>query len=250
MKRICELALLLLLIFPSVECSRDCTPSGPGDESPPPSRILFIGNSLTFYNGGVDTQLEGLLAASESFPMITAESSAFGGFTLQYHWYSSSTMDAIWNGNWDAVVLQEHSTRSITETENMYTYARLLDEKIGEAGAQTVFFMTWAPESDPDRIEDLDSVYTAIADELGTALAPVGRAWQRSLQEKPGLSLHDPDGLHPNHHGTYLSACVFYSVLWRQSPESNLFRGHSSITLEEREFLQRVAWETVQAEGE
>jgi hypothetical protein len=159
-------------------------------------------------------------------------------------------MNTIWNGNWDVVVLQEHSTRSITDTENMYTYARLLDEKIGEAGARTVFFMTWAHETNPEMIEDLDSVYTAIATELETVLAPVGRAWQLSLQENPGLRLHDPDGLHPNHHGTYLTACVFYSVLWRQSPEGNLFRGHSSITLEEREFLQRIAWEAVQAEDE
>jgi len=248
LRRSFGLALFILLSITPVECSRHSAPTGPEDEPAPPTRILFVGNSLTFYNGGLNTYLAGILSASDSLSMITAESSAFAGYTLQNHWNSNATMSSILNGNWDAVVLQEHSTRCLTHTENMYVHARLLNEEIRESGARTVFFMTWAPESDPDAIEDIDTVYRTIAGEMWSTLVPVGRAWQRSREEEPDLSLHDPDGLHPNYHGTYLAACVFYAALWRRSPEGNTYRGHSSINEEERAFLQRIAWETVQAE--
>lgn len=245
MKRFLELVSIPLIVLLAVSCSCCDTPLEPVSTAQPPARILFVGNSHTYFNEGVDTHLEGIVSASNSFPPITASSIAFAGHTLQNHWYNDSTRSTIQEGDWDVVVLQEHSTRSITDTETMYTYARLLDQEVSDTGARTVFFMTWAWRDRPEMIEDLEPVYRTLSEELEAELSPVGLAWQRSQQENPDLDLYNSDGFHPNYHGTYLAACVFYAVLWGVSPEGNSYSSHDSITEEEREFLQRIAWETV-----
>ena len=235
----------LLVLFLSVGCHGNDSPVGPEEDYPPPSRILFVGNSLTGFNDGVDTHLEGLVAASDSLPWINAESAWFAGASLRSHWSSDDTKDRIRNGDWDVVVLQEHSRLSITDTENMYTYALLLDELILDGGARTVFFMTWAWRDEPGMIDQLVPGYRGIAGELGAALAPVGLAWERSLSENPDLDLYEEDGIHPDYHGTYLAACVFYALLWKESPEGIPYYGPRSVTPVEGKFLQKIAWETV-----
>ncbi|MCP4709625.1 MAG: hypothetical protein GY869_13445, partial [Planctomycetes bacterium] len=175
----------------------------------PPRRILFVGNSYTYYNGGIDTHLKNLALSADSDDPIETDRVTFGGYTLEDHWNNSTTLDQIQNGNWDLVILQEQSTRPVNDPELMYEYAGYLDGEITAAGAETGFFMTWAREYDPDMIEDLAAAYNYIGQELDAAVAPVGRAWQRSIQENPGLGLHNSDGSHPNVFGTYLTVCVF-----------------------------------------
>jgi hypothetical protein len=142
-------------------------------------------------------------------------------------------------------VLQEQSTRPITDPELFYAYARELDDVIAEAGARTAFFMTWAYQNDPGMIETLADAYAQIGAELGAPVAPVGLAWDRSRREDPDLNLYGGDGSHPNPHGTYLTACVFFALLWGQDPTGNPYSGDPSISDADREFLQRIAWETV-----
>ncbi len=244
--RITSRRFILLLVLPLiVHCNSGNSPAGPGKGYSPPSRILFVGNSLTGFNDGVDTHLAGLVDSADSLQQVTAENVWIAGASLRNHWFNDNTTNTIWNGDWDVVVLQEHSRLSITDTENMYTYARLLDELIHKSGASTVFFMTWAWRDEPEMIDQLVPVYQGIADELDATLSPVGLAWQRSLMENPDLDLYDEDGYHPNYHGTYLTACVFFAVLWRSSPEGIPYYGTRSVTPAEGKFLQRIAWETV-----
>jgi hypothetical protein len=78
-------------------------------------------------------------------------------------------------------------------------------------------------------------------------VAPVGLAYKRSPEKQPGLVLHNlPDTLHANESGTYLTACVFYSVLTERNPEGLPNGGLSKIKPESQQFLQQIAWETVQ----
>jgi hypothetical protein len=235
-------AALTFLLFLFLSCGGDDA-LGPGP--PPPGRVLFIGNSYTYYNDGVGTHMAGLAVAADSSRQVTAEQAAVAGYSLEDHWNDPLTIDAIESGDWDAVVLQEHSTRPVDDPERMYTYARALDSTIRSSGARTVFFMTWARESAPDTIAVIAAVYSHIGEELDATVAPVGLAWERCRQADPGFDLYESDGSHPNEAGTYLAACVFYSVFWNESPEGNAYEGGLGLSAEERSFLQTIAWQAV-----
>jgi hypothetical protein len=65
--------------------------------------------------------------------------------------------------------------------------------------------------------------------------------------EKPMIQLHkDYDGTHPSLLGTYLAACVVFSSITNKSPQDIEYNYYGSINDADKEFLQRIAHETVE----
>jgi hypothetical protein len=80
--------------------------------------------------------------------------------------------------------------------------------------------------------------YMTIANELITPVAPVGYAWLTAwLQSLVGFMAGG--GSHPTEQGTYLAACVFYAVIFRQSSENNSYQAHLPAAI--AHYLQTVA---------
>lgn len=215
-----------------------------------PERILFVGCGLSGYNDGVETHLTQLAASRDPPLTIEASTAYIPGATFERQWNSSSTLDAVREAGWDVVVLQGQPNTPVLDEQGFYEYARKLDAEIRKAGAHTVFLMLWAT-SQPGKMaittESQVKAYDKIGAELGATVAPVGLAWERSLQENPEPDLYDDEheGWGPSIYGTYLTACVFYATLYGESPAGLSYKP-IWITDEEATFLQRIAWETVQ----
>jgi len=212
-----------------------------------PERVLFIGNSYTYFNGGLNVHVQELVNSAHPDWNFVADNITAGGATLEMHYNNQTTLNSITSGNWDMVILQEQSTRPVEEPEMMYEYATLLDGVITDAGAETGFFMTWARAYDPDMIEGLATAYNTIGEQLDALVTPVGRAFQLSLDTDPDMELHVTDGSHPNWEGTYLAACTFYAFLFNESPVGIEYNAEEEITDTERVYLQGIAWQTYQS---
>lgn len=220
-----KFGIIVLLIFLLSAC-------GP---SLPSKNIMFIGNSFTDLNGGLDRVLKGL-APNSKVKRISP-----GGYTLQDHWQSADALEEIRSGDWDVVVLQDQSQNPVVNYFNFYEYAGKLDQEIKNAGAETVLFMTWER---PDSVQfgvttqALSNSYTVVGNALEAKVAPVGIAFSAARQQRPDIQLLIDDG-HPTAQGTYLVACVFFGVIFGQSPVGNSYRG--KLSAEESEFLQSIA---------
>lgn len=210
-----------------------------------PERVLFVGNSYTAYNGGIDVLLTNLVESTHPGLSLTAQRQAPGGSSFESHWNNLTTRQLITFGSWDIVVLQEQSTRPISDPELMYEYGTLLDSIIIGSSAQTVFFMTWARSFDPEMIEGLSEAYSYLGILLEAAVAPVGLAWAEIVENNPDINLYTGDGSHPNSYGTYLTGCVFYSLIYQRSPEGLEYSNNVEMTAAEQSLLQRTAWEIV-----
>jgi len=236
------------------------------------ANVLFIGNSLTFWNMGVDAHLKGMAATANPVRTIETESVVKGGATLEKLW-DDRTLDEIRNGDWDVVVLQEELEEGIPLDEDyvqtFYEYTRKFDAEIKKAGAEPILFMSWVDNVSDTviSIEDTAQAHQLIAEELGLKVAPVGLAWPRSIEERSDLELYELDGDHPTILGTYLTTCVLYAAIfdespvglsylaadvfpeWEEDPDKDplkRYRVEFEMTEEEAAFLQRIAWETVQ----
>lgn len=184
----------------------------------PPQRVLFVGNSYTYFWNLPQTVAE--MAAEKEIKLVTRQSTT-GGSNLGHHWRSERelmTVDMIKTGDYDAVVLQDHSMRAIAEPDSLLYYGNLLNELAQSSGAQAYVYMTWSREWDPYMQEEITAQYTALAEKSDAQVVPVGLAWQRARELRPGLPLYDPDGSHPSPLGTYLTACVFFGALTGESP--------------------------------
>ena len=214
--------------------------------------ILFIGNSYTFVNDlpGMFTKL-----AKSGGHRVETGMSAQGGWFLSDHVNSAETLDQIKSSKWNFVVLQEQSELPASEqlrVSRMYPAARTLVKKIKEVGADPILFITWAhrdgwPDNSMPSYVNMQAAinigYTTIGHELNLRMAPVGYAWSKLRQQNPQLNLWQEDGSHPSEQGTYLAACVFYAVIYRESPEGLSFIG--SLSKEDAQLLQKMAADIV-----
>lgn len=228
------LAAALLLI-----CGAALPACGSHSAAPPTTpaaHILFIGNSYTYYNGGIDAMLHGLA------PSITTAAVTVGGYTLEKHWDSGQALAEINQGGWTFVVLQEQSQTPVLAPQTFDQYVRGFDQEIRRTGAKTVLLMTWQR---PDSVaigvttSGLAAAYEQAGKDVGALVAPAGLAFATALDQRPRVALTSPDG-HPTVEGTYLAACVLYGALFHRSPVGNPF---GSIPSDEKIFLQHMAAE-------
>ena len=212
-----------------------------------PGKILFIGNSLTYYNGGLDHHLEKLAASADPPLVIKANRFTQSGASLEKLWRKyclGRATNHIDIGAYDAVVLQEDLPE--TDVHRFHQYARQFDAEIKKAGARPILFMAWSYKRlGWITMEEISQAHRVIATELGIDVAPVGLAWQRAMKDRPGLDLYAADREHPSIYGTYLAANVVYATVFGRSPVGLAFFPSGMIE-SEAAFLQRIAWKTVQ----
>jgi hypothetical protein len=205
-------------------------------------RALFIGNSFTARN-----DVPGLIAAIAAARghRLTHKLLSMGGASLKMHFNKGEALRAIQSRDFDTVVLQEQSTLPVKNAARMHENVRLFDAPIREAGAKMVLYLTWARRHTPEAQAAITEAYTSIGRELGATVVPVGLAWQRVLAEHRGITLHDKDQSHPTLAGSYLAACVFLVVLFRENPAGAA--APQKLDPEEAALLQRAAWATAKA---
>jgi hypothetical protein len=139
----------------------------------------------------------------------------------------------------------------VEDPEGFLRHARLLNADIREAGARTVFYMTWAGRQRPADQAIIAGAYRRAARQCSALLAPVGTAWQQALAQNPACSLYHADGRHAGPGGAYLSACVFFALLLEADPgglPATIYAsGKLRVDLNPQDagFLQRIATEAV-----
>jgi len=168
-----------------------------------------------------------------------------GGASLRMHWNKGDAQKAIQKTRYDYVVLQEQSTLPVKNSLRMHENIRLFDDAIKGSGAKMGLYLTWARQNVPETQTAITDAYTAIGEELGAKLVPVGIAWQNFLRHHKQPVLHDKDQSHPTLAGSYLAACVFFAVLFGESPVG-IAGELKGLTQAEVELLQKIAWATVQ----
>ena len=215
------------------------------------TRVLFVGNSYTSVN---DLPATFAALARAGGHATTTSMLAPGGAYLADEVGSSEMANRLATG-WDVVVLQEQSQLAAVprlRSSRVDPAVRSLAGMIRASAALPVLFMTWAhrdgwPELGLATYEamqrEVDDGYLVMAREIQVPVAPVGYAWWIVHRQAPAIELWQSDGSHPSAAGTYLAACVFYAVIFRQSPEG--LAGPDGLSSDDARFLQGVAATTV-----
>jgi len=221
--------------------------AGEAGREGPPAKVLFVGNSFTYYNNSLHNHYRKLATAAG---LVTDDDSrariiTISGGHLPEH--SGGFEHMVASEDWDVVIMQGHSLGPISEAtaEPFRDAARKFAGIARKYDARPVFFMTWAYTGKPEMTARLDKAYSDIGRELGAQVVPVGLAFARVTTERPALALRIADARHPTLAGTYLAACTFFAALHGQSPQGLAYdAGLGEVTAA---YLQQMAWETVQA---
>lgn len=214
----------LIIFFLLVSCNNDHSPissSQQGDntdddtENPEAINILFIGNSLTIANGGIETHVQNFYDNGNPKVIVYTQSASTSGASLKEHLMDGLAEGAINSKSWDYIILQENGVVATINPEE--TIASILEFKELINSSTNVFlFMTWAYEGEPEMTEQLRSVYNEASKLTNFRVMPVGLGWRDFEAENNSISLLGPDGLHPNKYGTYFASGMIFNIISNQ----------------------------------
>ena len=231
-------------------------------------KVLFIGNSFTYYN---DMPKEIFKNLGENMnEMMLVDAVTEGSYTLAKFADSNDAKGKIVDqtlasrSDYDFVILQEQSSQPIDGETSYNAFKKGVSDlkaKIDKAQdhAKTRLYATWGfaaydkvskgEMTIPQMADALHEAYKKCNDETACdGLNPVGLAFKtyyEAHQDQPNYLYNTSDFRHPSYAGSYLSACVHIASILNEDPRTSLYYGNGSITQNEAKALQEVAYQTV-----
>ena len=278
MKSPCSKAVLLLAVFvvslalAGVAPAQAAEPTAPVQCPAPkvkdlgiadPASIIFIGNSFFYYNNSMHNQVLQLVKAAMPAHKIRATSVTISGSGWDWHDVNSyfrpkgiaaysfaAGNKVVFNDPkqkvFDVAIMMDCSQCPVHPTlKSIFTeYAQKHSATVRQHNATPVFFMSWAYADKPEMTQELAAAYTQAGNDNNVLVIPAGLAFAKSIAQRPDLNLYVPDKRHPSPAGTYLAAATTFATLFKQSPVGLSYK--AGLDAETAQFLQEVAWETVQ----
>ena len=175
-------------------------------------KLLFVGNSHTYYNNMPAIVLR-LLEATGQKSHVTMVTS--GGKDLIYHSKRPDVFFNITYGGYDAVIVQDKA--SGFERAAFLEGAATLKDMTDKAGVPIYFYMPWALRDNRSAQQEMTNAYDAFCRSNRCPLAPAGEVFSRILLHESPELLYNEDGNHATPIGSYLAAVtVFYAVTGRK----------------------------------
>ena len=222
-----------------------------------PERVLFIGNSLMYYSGGLQTHVHRMAVADtppleveKGYKSVHITGAKLDQYPLEF---------LVKPGNlgikdpFQVVVLAGNSLDAMTPEARAIYHQKVIefDFLIKKQGGKTVLF--WIPEvvkphpmSGKGMFEKDQEMMLSMGNEIGALIIPAGLAFHEAYQQRPDIKLQEGfDGNHPSPAGQYLAAAVVYASLYDRSPVGNPYDFFGAIDKDTKAFLQTVAQQTV-----
>ncbi len=232
------------------------------DIGEPVQSTMWVGNSFFYYNNSMHNHVGNLVRAADPKSNPRGTSITISGSGIEWHDMESyfrpnaigrysfvGDNEIVFNKpgrQYDTVILMDCSQCPIHPQlkSTFHEYAKKHSDTIRKHDARPVFFMSWAYKDKPEMTAQLAEQYTIAGNANDALVIPAGLAFAKAVSRRPTLELYQPDKRHPSLAGTYLAASTTYAALYRKSPVGNKYL--AGLDAATAQFLQGVAWETVQ----
>lgn len=175
------------------------------------TRVLFIGNSLTYVHDV--PALVTAVARQVGDDSLGTAMAAFPDVSLEDHWYEGSALRALAQQRWEFVVLQQGPSSLPESQVHLEHWTRQLAPRIRTAGAVPVLYAVWPHVQRRGDAANVLVSYGNAARAVEGLLAPAGAAWDSVFASGDQLPLYSSDGLHASPYGAWLAAVVLYATV-------------------------------------
>ena len=247
--------VLLIIIFTNDIFSKDVIVSEL--ENKTPERFLYIGNSYLYYNDSLHNHVRRMLEEyyekdidRGNYKSVTISGSRLSDHNIEYYLdHENIRVD----GPYELVIIQGGSGETDTKSERKIFFNEIdeMIKSIKRYDSEIALYMIHSliePNLDayPKMLDDVKSAYIKAGNKNNVLVLPVGIAFNEAYLQKPNIALHKADGSHPDMLGTYLAACVIFSSITHKSPKSLKYDYFGVIERGGRDFLQKIAHDTVE----
>ena len=223
-----------------------------------PERVLFVGSSIMYYAGALQTHTHRMAAADNpplnlraGFTSVHITTGALHHYPLE-HYLKPESLGR--KEPFQLVVLGGNFRDGMTDSGRALYRKTVLeyDALIKKYGGRTALY--WLPPHGqpgpsiaPEELNRrLGEMTVAVANEIGAIVIPVGLAFQEAYRQRPGIKLQmGYDDYHPTIAGQVLASSVVYATLYERSPVGNPYDYFGAVDPDTKAFVQKVADETV-----
>lgn len=198
-------------------------------------RLLFLGNSLTYFNNLPELVKSIALSDTVSVSYTTL---AFPNYALEDHWVEGNAARAIRTNHYNFVVVQQGPS-SQQEGRDMLIRAGLrFNELVNQKNGRLVSFMVWPSEMRLGDFPGVETSYRMLADTTNGIFCEAGLAWQQAWELDPSVELFAPDRFHPGYTGSVLAALMLYARMMNKKDMNAIpYESVKNAQLTEKDFI-------------
>ena len=236
-----------------------------------PSYVLHVGDSLTYYNCGMNAWLNGFVKEKQD-KKFASRIATIGGLGTHYapvEEYLDNTLNRahrekapeavlkaekefIAKKRYDTVILQvQRFGQKFAERDEFYIAQHA--KAIRQYGATPVILLPFISKATnahgqlPCSLEEVTATTIHTANKVNAYVIPAGIAFANAEKAVPTLNFYMPDKRHPVGAGSYVVAATIYAALFKKHPSEAIgFEGACEKTIPQdlRKTLCEVAWKT------
>ena len=178
-------------------------------------KVLFIGNSHTFYN---DMPQIFKNICDEKGKDVEVAMQAFGGKTYGWHYGQMTELRfALMHGGFDYIIMQQAAHSPCPAKEETLADGGKIIELARKCGVTPIQTMPWAEKRDPDHQKGMYDIYNTLSEMYGVKLAYAGNVFEDVFYNHPEIDMYWKDGEHASPYGSYTIAMSVYAAIFGES---------------------------------
>lgn len=202
-----KLITLILIILSISACSND-QETAEVDEN---IGILFIGNSLTYFNDLPVLVRERIQAQGKE---VTVRMVAYPNYAIVDHWADGEVQQLISSQDYDYVIIQQGPSSQSDGRQMLIESGKLYSEICEQNNAKLCYFMVWPSINNYSTFDGVIKNYTDAAAMNNAILLPVGEVWKAYIDTTNNYEYYGPDGFHPSEKGSEVAADIIVERLF------------------------------------
>ena len=174
-------------------------------------RVLFVGNSHTFFNDmpSIFQMFCKETGAAEAEVVMQAHPGVHLEWHLNQQW---ELRYALVQGKFDYLVFQQAAHPFPPREETLRDAAKMV-ELAKACGTVPVATIPWAERRFPESQQERYDTFDLVGEQTGVTLSPVGYVFERVEREEKDIDLYFVDGEHASPYGSYvIAACAFNRI--------------------------------------
>ncbi len=178
-------------------------------------KVLFLGNSHTFYN---DMPQIFANICKESGKDVEVAMQAHPGVTYGWHYGQLTELRfALMYGGFDYIVMQQAAHSPCPPKEETLADGEKIIKLARANGVTPIQTMPWAEKRDPDHQKGMYDIYNTLSEQFGVKLAYAGNVFEDVFYNHPEIDMYWRDGEHASPYGSYTIAMAVYRAIFGES---------------------------------
>lgn len=175
--------------------------------------ILFIGNSLTYYNNLPKLVTEN---AKSKDLTIKTQMLAFPNYAIEDHWNEGKIQKLLKSKNFDYIIIQQGPSSQEEGRQMLIDYGKKISNLFKSSNSKLCYLMTWPSLQYYNTFDNVIKNHKEAAKLNNAILIPVGKYWKSNIEKNKDYSYYGTDGFHPSEKGSKMTAKIIVDTLFKE----------------------------------